>query len=227
LESVKLIICDDDDLIREMLSAYLVRDPGLEVVEMVNSPAALRECLARTTADVLLLDINLTENNYDGIEIAWELRKNNSALKIIALSSLDQEEVVTHALTFGQVENYVVKEHYRDLPQVIREVMAGKPSLHHSSASRVLNQLSKIHTEQIQKQFSQLQIQILEGLDAGMTRQQLADKLYHSESNIHKEICKISKHLKGSFPYLERWHLKRVDTTELIDLAKKVGLIGR
>lgn len=226
MESVKLIICDDDDLFRQLLADFIRRDDRFRIEAIVNSPSALRQSLEHTMADVLLLDINLTGNNYDGIEIAWDLRQTKAGLKIIALSSLDQEEVVTHALSFGRVDNYVVKEHFRDLPQTILDVMAGKPSLHHSSASRVLNQLSKIHTEQVQKRFSPLQIQILQGLDQGMSRQQLADKLYHSESNIHKEICKISKHLKGSFPYLERWHLKRVDTAELIDLAKKVGLIG-
>ncbi len=225
LASIKLIICDDDDLFRELLADFLKRDQELEIVGMANSPISLNECLNTTEADVLLLDINLTNSNYDGIEIAWDLHRKNTSMKIIALSSLNQEEVVTHALTFGHVTNYVVKEHFRDLPQAIRDAVAGKANLHYSSSTKLVNHLMKSQVEQIQQRFSELQLDILKCLEKGLTRGEIAEKLFHTEANIHKEICKISKCLKGTFPYLEHWHLKRVDTEELIELAKRVGVI--
>lgn len=225
MDPIQVFICEDDTLFRELIVDYVSRQPDLAVAGAAAYKHQLLYAVESTPIDVLLLDVNLTGINYDGIEAAIELQASHPDLKIIILSSLQDDEVISHAIAYGRVNNYITKEHYRDLPEAIRSAAKGESGLHHSSAGKLRERLSSIHMDELKQKITPLQLQILTMLDQGLSRKEIADRLVYNEQSINNELCKISKVIKGRFPYMEWLRLKKHNTKHLIELAKSFKLL--
>lgn len=223
--TIRVCICDDDPVFLDILSTYINKEADLKVVGVSGTKAELMELLRTETIDVLLLDMNLSGDYQGGLNAALESQWLGIELKIIILSSFDSEEIVLQAMTFGRVVNYITKEYYSDIPLAIRQAHAKQSGIHHSSAQRLVNRLIISEEQQLKSQFSKLQVQILHLLSEGYDRREIANELFYTEQSINNEIFKVSKLLKGKFPYLEWLRLKKQNTSEMVDLAKKLNII--
>jgi DNA-binding NarL/FixJ family response regulator len=110
----------------------------------------------------------------------------------------DADDIVLQAITFGRVLNYITKEHYRDIPQAIRQAHANESGIHHSTAHKLVNRLIDTHEQQLKSGITKLQLQILELLSQGFDQKQIAESLFYSEQSIKNEICKVAKLLRGN-----------------------------
>ncbi len=81
-KSLKVLLTDDDDMVREMLADALTT-AGLQVVEACNGVECLAE-LSKQPVDVIVIDIIMPEK--EGIETIMEIRKTHPQQKIIAIS---------------------------------------------------------------------------------------------------------------------------------------------
>ncbi|AFH65916.1 response regulator transcription factor [Paenibacillus caseinilyticus] len=225
MKPIHTFICEDDPLFLELLSEYIGSQPDIEVTGTASRKPELIQAVGTVPMDVLLLDLNLSDENYDGIEAAIEIKAMRPDLQIIVLSSLDQEEVMTHAVAYGRVTNYITKEHYADVPSAIRSAAAGRSGLHHSSAGVLMNRLVQSHQFELKKKITPVQLQIMQMLDQGYSRREIAEKLYYNEQSVNNELCKASRTIKGKFPYLEWLRLKKHNTKHLVELAKQLGLL--
>lgn len=228
--TIRVFVCEDDPVFTRLLLNRLGQEPDLAVVGSAVGKHSLMAAMSSTAIDVLLLDLNLADKNMEGLEIALELRalaneKNGSLPKIIVLSSLEEEDVVSHTLGFGRVANYITKEHLDDIPAAVRDAHAGRPSIHHSAARKVLRALSVQQEVDLRKRITPKQIQILRLQDEGYSRKEISDMLFYSEYTINNELCKVSSVLKGKFPYLEWLRLKKHNSKEILQLAKQLGIL--
>ncbi|UUZ81921.1 response regulator transcription factor [Paenibacillus sp. P26] len=226
MKPIDVFVCEDDPLFRELFVDYLSRQEDIRVVGSVAYKHQLISAVNSVPIDVLVLDINLTGTHYDGLEAAMEIQSIQPELQIIVLSSLDREDVMLHAVSFGGVVNYITKEHYRDLPEAIRNAHLRKSGLHYSSAGKLLQQLSHKEHEELRRKITPRQIEILQLLDQGYNRKEIAEKLFYNEQSINNELCKISSVVKGKFPYLEWLRLKKHNTAHIIELAKQLGILS-
>jgi DNA-binding NarL/FixJ family response regulator len=223
--AIRVCICDDDPVFRDLLVCYVNKEPDIEVVGSSESKAELKELLQTTAIDVLLLDMNLSGDYQGGLDAAIETQWLGLDIKIIILSSFDLEEIVLQAITFGRVINYITKEHYHDIPEAIRQAHANKSGIHHSSAHKLINQLIDRQEHELKSQITKLQLQILQLLGEGYDRSQIGEKLFYTEQSIKNEIFKVAKLFKGRFPYLEWLRLKKQNTNEIVEFAKKMKII--
>jgi DNA-binding NarL/FixJ family response regulator len=224
---IKTFICEDDTLFCHMLTDYINREPDMEVIGTASYKQQLLSEVRTSDMDVLLLDLNLTEKNYDGIEAAIEIKAIYPKLQIIVLSSFDNEDLMTHAVAYARVNNYITKEHYRDVPDAIRAAFMGKSSLHYSSSGKLLNKFVASQHEELKKMLTTVQMEILRMLDQGFSRKEIADALFYTQQSINNELYKAQKIIKGKFPYLEWLRLKKHNTKHLIELSKQLGLLER
>lgn len=225
MKPIQVFVCDDDPLFRELIVDYLSREPDLSISGSAANKHQLLKAVEEAPIDILLLDINLTGNNYDGLEIAYELRSKAPDLKIIVLSSLDEEVVVTHAIAYGRVSNYITKEHYRDIPDSIRGIAAGKGNLHHSSAGTLMRRVSSSYEEELKRKLTTLQKEILRFLQQGKSSSEIAELLYYNEQSVNNELCKITKLIKGRFPYLEWLRIKKHNRQQLLEMTIQLRLL--
>jgi two-component system, NarL family, response regulator DevR len=223
--SIRVCICEDDPVFRSLLTDYVNKATDMIVVGAASSKADLIEFLQIKQIDVLLLDMNISGDYQGGLDIALELQLMGFNLKIIVLSSFDLDEIVLQAITSGRVINYITKEHYFDIPQAIRQGHENKSGIHHSSAHKLVNQLIHTQEHQLKAGISKLQLQILQLLSQGYDQKQIANQLYYSEQSVKNEIFKVAKLLKGKFQFLERLRLKKHNTNEIVQLAKKFNII--
>jgi DNA-binding NarL/FixJ family response regulator len=222
---IRVCICEDDPVFRNLLLDYINKEPDITVIGITTSKTELLDFLKLTKVDVLLLDMNLSGDDQGGLDAALEIQWLGLDIKIIVLSSFDEDQIISDAMTFGRVCNYIIKEHYRDISGAIREAYVNQSGIHHSSAHHLLQQLISSQEEKLKSSVTKLQIQILQLLSEGEDRKQIAEQLFYTDQTIKNEIFKVSKLLKGKLPYLERLGLKRQNTKVIVDLARRLRII--
>jgi two-component system, OmpR family, alkaline phosphatase synthesis response regulator PhoP len=119
----RVLLVDDDPAIREVLSAYLLRD-GHEVLEAADGKVALR---LAATSDIVVLDLMLP--GLDGWEVFWFLKRDHPLLPVLMLTAKGAEDERILGLEVG-ADDYVVK------PFSPREVAARVKSLLRRSGVR-------------------------------------------------------------------------------------------
>jgi DNA-binding NarL/FixJ family response regulator len=223
--SIRVCICEDDPVFRNLLIDFINKESDMIVVGTSSSKAELMEVLSNSKIDILLLDMNLSGDYQSGLDAALETQWMGLQLKIIVLSSYDADDIVLQAITFGRVLNYITKEHYRDIPQAIRQAHANESGIHHSTAHKLVNRLIDTHEQQLKSGITKLQLQILELLSQGFDQKQIAENLFYSEQSIKNEIFKVAKLLRGKLQYLDIIRFKKQNTNEIVSLAKKFRII--
>lgn len=225
---IRVVICDDCPLFRELLTEYLLNEKEIHITDAVGSRDELMSTLVSSETDLLLLDINLNPNdnfNRSGIEIAMEVKQQYPGMKIIILSSIDETEIVTHAMTFGGADNYVLKSCYQDIAQAIQDVYRNRNHIHYSTAGKLIEALTSKTEKELHEKINSKQKEILRLFDEGFDRKEIAKKLFTCEQVISNEIFKISKILKGKTPYFEMLRIKKVNVKELVEVAKKLKIL--
>lgn len=129
---IRLIVCDDHDLVRTALVRALQAEPDLQVVGEASGPAPLLRLLAPlptpgTPADVLLLDLSLGEGQVAaGLEVLQRLARTHPALPVLVVSMHDEAGFVAAAQAAG-ARGYVTKDSPLErLALAIRRVHGGE-----------------------------------------------------------------------------------------------------
>lgn len=120
---IRLLIADDEHLIRGALSALLNLEPDIEVVASVDNGIAAVELAQQTKPDVCLLDLEMPQA--DGLEAAAKIL-STVATKVVIVTRHARPGVLRRALA-ARVSGFVPKSTpAEDLADVIRDVVAGK-----------------------------------------------------------------------------------------------------
>jgi DNA-binding NarL/FixJ family response regulator len=200
----------------------------IKVVGVSRTRGELMNILKEAEVDHILLDINLNSNdnfNRSGIEIAMEIKQLYPKTKIMIVSSIDEAEIVTHALTIGRADNYVLKSCYQDVAQTIRDGHSNRNNIHYSCARTLLEALTIKTEKELHDKINNKQKEILALIDEGLSRKDIANLLFTSEQVISNEIFKIAKILRSKTPYFEMFRIKKVNIRELLELAKRLKIL--
>jgi DNA-binding NarL/FixJ family response regulator len=198
-EHIKVLLVEDDpDWIKAMTAFLNHEDDILVVGAAMQSAEAIR--LAKTLEfDVVLMDIQLSAGGMEGIYTAVEMHDIHPA-KIIMLTSVNDEHVITQAFTAGAV-NYIDKTRFKEIPQAIRS------AYHHPSAMEaLLKEFSRLKREEQLKDLTVAEREVFELIEEGYTQPQMEQKLYKAESTLKNQVSKILKKLgvKSSKEAVER-----------------------
>lgn len=121
--AIRLAIAEDQRMVRELLSALLVREPDFEVVGEAATGTEALALAAQLRPDVLVLDIGLPD--VDGIEVARTVKRSLPGVRLLALSVHGERRFVQQMLEAG-ADGYVVKAAaLEELVQAIRVVAQG------------------------------------------------------------------------------------------------------
>jgi DNA-binding NarL/FixJ family response regulator len=122
--SIRLLIVDDNDLIREHIKSFLSAEPDIEVICEAKDGETAILFAQRLSPDVVVMDINMPK--LSGIEGTAEILRNNALIKVIILSAYSEKHFVVTALKTG-VSGYVLKTSVdKDLIPALHAVMANK-----------------------------------------------------------------------------------------------------
>jgi two-component system, NarL family, response regulator DesR len=175
---IKVLLAEDQAMIREALAALLSFEDDIEVVAQVGRGDEVVPAAQRTSPDVALLDIEMP--GLDGLSAAAELRRASPAVKIVILTTFGRPGFLRRAMESG-VSGFLVKDSPADkLTHTIRRVLAGErvidPDLAAAALADGLNPLTPRERD------------VLIAAEGGGTIAEIARDLYLSEGTVRNYL---------------------------------------
>ncbi|MBX9259314.1 response regulator transcription factor [Desmonostoc muscorum CCALA 125] len=197
--TIKVLLVDDQSLIRQGLRALLELEPDLEIVgEGENGQDAIN-LIAELQPDVVLLDIRMPI--MDGVAATREIQKHFPKTKILVLTTFDDNEYVSAALQNGAM-GYLLKDTpSEELAVAIRAVYKGYTQLGPGIVKKLLTQFSHATPTQSPPVPSSLieltprEKEVLRLIAIGASNREIAQELYISEGTVKNHVTNILNRL--------------------------------
>lgn len=117
MEKIRVVIADDHAIMRVGIRNILSRSKDITVVGEASNGAEAITLVDELSPDVLVLDMEMPV--MDGVEVARQLRQNNSPVRILVLSAYDDRQYILEMLNLGAA-GYLIKD---EAPEVIVEAV--------------------------------------------------------------------------------------------------------
>lgn len=227
MERIKVAICDDAKYLCEGFKEQFTEIGGIEVTGTANSA---KECLAlleSAEVDVLLLDIRM-ESERAGIEIIPEIKRRHPALKVIMLTSYNDEDYVFAAFANG-ADDYCEKTLMADeIAETIRNVYNNNASLRPEISKKLVQKTLEVNKNQESLLFmynkiaslSTGEFELLREMYYGSNYKKIADEKYVEIDSVRKMAKRLLKRMEARSMSDLVENLRKLHIFELIDHAK-------
>jgi DNA-binding NarL/FixJ family response regulator len=187
---IRILLVDDQDLIRRGMKALLKSDRELEVIGEAKNGRAAIALVESLQPDVVLMDVRMPE--MDGVAATKEISERFPAVKVLVLTTFDDREYITQVLRFGAA-GYLLKDTpFEELTQAIRLVQKGYTQLAPGLASKlVATSTAEANPPASFANFSPREQEILKLIAKGANNQEIADALFISEKTVRNNITNI------------------------------------
>lgn len=218
---IRVVLADDNFIVREGMRELLQTVEGLEVVATCNDFDSLQAAIEKDRPDVVVTDIRMPPTNTDeGIRIAESLRSSAPSIGVVVLSQFADAEYAIALLDKGAAGRaYLLKERVSDLDQMvdaIREVARGGSAID----SRVVEKLIAARSRTKRSALSELtarEREVLAAVAEGKNNAAIGETLHLSEGAVEKHISSIFSKLGVS----EEQDIHRRVKAALIYLAEE------
>jgi NarL family two-component system response regulator LiaR len=193
-QPIQVMLVDDHNVVRSGLATFLRAYDDLELVgEAKNGSEALHLCREKKP-DVILMDLIMPE--MDGIAATRAILADYPEIKIIAMTSFEDEQLVQGVLAAGAI-SYLIKNVTSDeLAKAIRDAVSGRSTLS-PEAARVLVQATR-PTKQPLFDLTEREMEVLNLVAHGQSNQHIADSLVISLATVKAHISSILSKLQVS-----------------------------
>ena len=183
-EPARLMLVDDHPIVREGLRAYLAQQEGLNVVAEAGSIAGALEQLTEAEPDLILLDVRLEGEN--GLTLLAELRRRESLVRVLLLTSFLDEDYLREALRLG-ASGYLLKRAGQGaLIDGVRAALRGERALDPAAAAL----LPGLHDDPVQ-QLTPRELEVLTLLAEGLSNKALAKRLNVGEKTVKTHVSSL------------------------------------
>ena len=194
---IKVLIADDQELIRESLQIVLSNRPGLEVTGVAANGQEVIKYVRENRPDVILIDVRMPK--MDGVQCTKIIKENYPEIKIIILTTFDDDEFVFNALKYG-ASGYLLKGVSMDeLVESIHTVYDGKAMINPDIAAKVLRLFSQMAQSNFAIQVSgkeadtltRTEWKVIAQVEKGAANKEIADALKLSEGTVRNYLSSI------------------------------------
>lgn len=191
------MIADDQELIRESLKIVLSANPDMEVIDTVANGREVIRSVRKEKPDVILMDIRMPEMN--GVLCTQIIKENYPQIKIIILTTFDDDEYVYNALKFG-ASGYILKGiSMTGLVSAIRTVYDGKAMINSDIATKVVRLFSQMaksnYAINVDKrnveEISKTEWKVIQQVGYGKSNKEIASALKLSEGTVRNNLSSI------------------------------------
>jgi DNA-binding NarL/FixJ family response regulator len=209
-ELVRVLVVDDQQLIREGIASLLGIQEGIEVVGTAADGRDAVEQAVALAPDVVLMDVRMPA--MDGVEAVSVLRQRLPACRVVMLTTFDDQDYVIRALRAGAT-GYLLKDlPSRELAAAVKLAHAGVMQLDPAAAARLASAIGP-PIQQPCVALSAREVEVLRLVAEGLTNREIARRLHVSEGTVKNQLSRI----------LERLGLR--DRTQAAVYARNHGLI--
>lgn len=193
---MKILLCDDQAVIRDGLEMLLTLEKDMQVVGSASDGAEAIELAAQKQPDLILMDLKMPGVN--GIEATRDIRARFPHIKILVLTTYDDDEWVFDAIRAG-ASGYLLKDTPRQkIIEAIRGTMDGKSFLDPAVAGKLMNQISsnqKQPASVLAEKLTERELDVLRLLAKGFNNSDIARQLHLSEGTVRNHVSAILEKL--------------------------------
>lgn len=196
---IKVLIVDDSSVYREGLRTILEQDNEIEIAGSVSNGIEALEFCEKNPPDLVLMDVRMPI--CDGVEGTRLVKETNSAIKILILTTFDNDEYAIQALKNG-ADGYILKGMGdEDLVLLIKITMKGLGMFQHKIVQSVKDHLNNPQeaTEPVKETYPDLTDQekeILRWIVDGKTNKEIARLVFLAEGTIRNIISTLLSKLE-------------------------------
>ncbi len=196
---MKVIICDDQAIVRDGLEMLLALEKDIEVVGLAQDGAEVVELTAQHQPDLVLMDLKMPIMN--AIIATRHIRTHYPAVKVLVLTTYDDDEWVFDAIRAGAA-GYLLKDTPREeVIKAVKETVAGKSFVDPAVAGKLLGQVASQQSQPatlITTKLTAREVDVLRLVARGLSNADIAARLYLSEGTVRNHVSAILAKLEVS-----------------------------
>lgn len=190
----RVLIADDDHLMRAGLAELLAYDPAIEVAGHAGTGREAVDLARRLYPDVVLMDVRMPD--MDGITATHELTRNLPEVRVLVLTTFEQDDYIFGALRAGASGFLLKRTRPEELIAAVHTVAAGDSLLSPSVTRRVITRVAQQPTPQYRAdarlgRLTAREREVLQLIACGLSNREIAAALVVEESTIRTHVKRI------------------------------------
>lgn len=211
---IKVLICDDQEIVCEGLQRILESDAEIRVTGIARNGVEALEQIEKEKPDLVLLDLKMPVMN--GIITTRKIRELSADIRILILTTFDDDEWLFDAIRSG-ASGYLLKDRPRsELIAAIKGTVQGGSYLDPAVAGKLMNTIAQSTPQRLptaELTLSDREVEILKLLVLGLSNANIAKRLFLSEGTVRNYTSAIFTKLNVS------------DRTQAVVVALRTGLV--
>jgi DNA-binding NarL/FixJ family response regulator len=195
---IRVLICDDQTVVREGLAAILSTDPEIKVVGLAGNGREALSLVPEAQPDVVLMDLKMPVMN--GVQTTQRLHTHFPSVRVLVLTTYADEAWVLDAVRAG-ASGYLLKDTRRDeLVAAVKGTAEGKSFLDPSVAGKLMRQVAAAPAAPAQESgqvetLTERELEILQLLVQGHSNPEIARRLYLAAGTVRNYVSNILQKL--------------------------------
>ena len=215
MSEIRVLIVDDDPLVRSALSHFVSRGSDVTVIGQAESGREALEFLEHDRPDVVMMDVQMPE--MDGIEATAAIAERWPEVRVLAVTTLVGSDTVLPMLSAG-ASGYLLKDSSAEsILEGVREVHSGASSLSPRIASLLVKHVRSTEPAagagEALEPLTDRESEVLERLAQGMSNAEIAQSLIVSEGTVKAHLGRI----------MSKWQVR--DRVQILVTAAHAGLV--
>ena len=192
-DPVRVLLVDDDDLMRAGIRSILSSDETIDVVGEAADGGEAVERIRECGPDVVLMDIRMP--GVDGISATREVLADSSEVRVVVLTTFDDDDYIFDALNAGASGFLLKRTKPEELIDAIHTVADGDSLLSPSVTRRVIDRLatqpSPVVSSRRLDELTPREREVLESIARGLSNREIADAFVIEESTVKTHVKRI------------------------------------
>lgn len=193
MKTIRVLIVDDHEIVREGLQTLLSEEPDFEVVGTAGDGISAVAMAESTSPDVIVMDLVMP--GLDGIEATRRIHNHNPEARVLVLTTFADDQRVREAIQAGAT-GYLLKDVLKaDLLRALRDAAVGRPSLHPEVQQHLMREVagraSPAQEQAPHVNLTEREIGILRLIAEGRSNKEIAAALSLTEGTIKGYVSTI------------------------------------
>ncbi len=198
---IKVLLADDQTLIRQGIRLLLEIEPDIEVVGQAANGKEVLDQVDALHPEVVLMDVRMPE--MDGVEATRELARRFPDVKVIILTTFEDDETVFEGLKAG-ARGYLLKDiSSEEMAAAVRKVAAGEALIEPRITRKVLAEFSRLAAAKESHPASKVgpggaeialterEGEVLNALAQGLSNREIAEQLVITEGTVKNHVSSL------------------------------------